>query len=1181
MSSSLHHSWLNQPHLRPPDEQHDVYTINGHFRGPMRPQTPQMRFRNSGDGASQSGNAADGDSAVEEDPKFQRFRSQYNESEKRIATLFGKSGEDPIRLKPVSGVITSLSAAGQGQDIVPPPAKKRKLDDDYDEFDDEDEEDDQNDAQISPLKGKGSSVPGHPLRPSIPSQPSSDTVSGAEMGTAPKSQKEEAEDARKKLEEAKRAETEAVKLASSTLFFTLENDRDAMLDQQRLDEADRRAEAEAEGHNNQQNSANQQGSLSQANLGASSLTLKNLIARIDARRSKVTATEADLRSLMSEVRKNRSKWASEDKVGQEDLYDAAERVLTELKAHSEHSSAFLTRVSKKDAPDYYAIIKQPMDLGTMTKKLKQTSYKSKKEFVDDLNLIWGNCLRYNANPEHFLRKHALYMRKETEKLVPLIPDITVRDRAEVEAEERRQQLADGNLDDGAEESDEEPIMSSRGRKAPGMSSTKGVSVARKAPPAGEGTPGPDVKPSIQALSTLGNSITRADSDAGIEGSQGQSTPPPGSMTPMGPGSGIPRSQGDAMDIDGLFGSVPPSAPAVEYEDEEYKLWKQKTKKDRAQMAAERHRLFKGDKLNPEEAALLRNRSGMRRWLKAQKQATVDGNEDAEKATSKETAKGDNANPDTLAEDMEPEEESLLPDYYESLSAIPDLNPRLRWEEDAEHNVIEQGEEFLRPYPKGQFVAGESKLTSKMEANMRQMQETRKICTKIGVVKQMQLQSQMYQNQFQKYQPEPFKERDINDHVMSDDGPVMAPWVAKAALQRSIGEIFYHAGFEEFQPSALDAVTDIAADFFTKLATTLSQYREVPKIPAATPVIPATAVSNTAGTFKPTCTAEEKILHTLHESGIDIADLESYAREDVERLGSKLATVHERMKAHLADLLRPALNDGSVDGSASFNDGSEQFVGGDFAEDIDEDFFGFKELGLDREFGLASLSVPLHLLQNRMYTQAQSQNANAGNSQTLIFPLPQPYPRVTVHSIKSEIGLVQEFFTKKLEAHNNEPLVEDLELPVKQRPNQGRPRLPATGKIGGDGAKSTNVSPLKRPPPKASQNSQGGEPSKKKKKNNDGKAQPTIEVNGVGQDPPMVNGNSATEKKVPPPKMEKLKPDVAVKDGKTNEEGSPVKAKPAGGAGNGENLEVNGSSPVKVNGVGGTGDDPSMMSPESL
>jgi transcriptional activator SPT7 len=69
----------------------------------------------------------------------------------------------------------------------------------------------------------------------------------------------------------------------------------------------------------------------------------------------------------------------------------------------------------------------------------------------------------------------------------------------------------------------------------------------------------------------------------------------------------------------------------------------------------------------------------------------------------------------------------------------------------------------------------------------------------------------------KVQPEPFIEADIGPHVISDDGPVMSPWVCRAALQRSVGEVFYHAGFEEFQPSALDAVTDIAGDFFTKLA----------------------------------------------------------------------------------------------------------------------------------------------------------------------------------------------------------------------------------------------------------------------------------------------------------------------------------------------------------------------------
>ena len=32
----------------------------------------------------------------------------------------------------------------------------------------------------------------------------------------------------------------------------------------------------------------------------------------------------------------------------------------------------------------------------MLKKVKQRHYKSKKEFKDDLDLIWSNCFTYNA-----------------------------------------------------------------------------------------------------------------------------------------------------------------------------------------------------------------------------------------------------------------------------------------------------------------------------------------------------------------------------------------------------------------------------------------------------------------------------------------------------------------------------------------------------------------------------------------------------------------------------------------------------------------------------------------------------------------------------------------------------------------------------------------------------------------
>jgi len=404
------------------------------------------------------------------------------------------------------------------------------------------------------------------------------------------------------------------------------------------------------------------------------------------------------------------------------------------------------------------VIKHPMDLGTMTKKLKAVQYKSKQEFVDDLSLIWANCLRYNANPEHFLRRHALFMRKKAEELVPMIPAIIIKDRADVEAEERR--LLNGDADiDGGEESDDEPIISSRGRKAPGKKSKKG-SAARKAPAgAHESSPAADVKPSIHALSSNGlgsnlknENLLRADSESVLDGStKDLSTPPPGAITPIGvngvSGHGVPQS--GILDIDGTepsingVGSVTGMNEEAEREDIGYKTWKQVTKKDRALVTAERHRLFKGDHLNPDEPALLRNKMGMRRWLRKQKQAVAEGalGKPAAEAESLEIQESESSG-ETLAEGMEGEEERVLPDYYDTLAAMPDLSSRLRWTEDATGEVQDPSGEFLRILQQGLFTSPESSLTKKIEDNMRQMQQTRKICSKIAVVKQMQIQAQV-------------------------------------------------------------------------------------------------------------------------------------------------------------------------------------------------------------------------------------------------------------------------------------------------------------------------------------------------------------------------------------------------------------------------------------------------------
>lgn len=377
----------------------------------------------------------------------------------------------------------------------------------------------------------------------------------------------------------------------------------------------------------------------------------------------------------------------------------------------------------------------------MTKKLKTLQYKSKQDFCYDLNLIWNNCKRYNDKPGHFLRKHADEMERMAERLIPLIPDITIRDRAEVEAEERRAAAAEG-ADEAAEESDDEPIIASRGRKATSKKARKGAS-APQAPDSKEDTPAAESKPGF-SLSGVRKDFLRADSDAVMDGSQtgGLNTPPPGTLTPVVNGAGA-GSQADAMDIDNLNESVHGALgqPEIDYDDHDYKIWKQVTKKDRAIVTAERHRLFKGDKLNQEEPALLRSRAGMKHWSRRQGESassTVLGKRERDLTDDGEAEQPN----ETLAEGLEENEERILPDYYDTMSAVPDIESNLQWKEDSEGFVVPGCDETLRLMPSGFFLSPMGTLSSKMTANMRQVQETRKICAKISVVKQMQLQTQV-------------------------------------------------------------------------------------------------------------------------------------------------------------------------------------------------------------------------------------------------------------------------------------------------------------------------------------------------------------------------------------------------------------------------------------------------------
>lgn len=64
---------------------------------------------------------------------------------------------------------------------------------------------------------------------------------------------------------------------------------------------------------------------------------------------------------------------------------------------------FMEPVKKSEAPDYYEIIRFPIDLKTMTERLKNRYYVTKKLFIADLQRIITNCREYNPPDSEYCK----------------------------------------------------------------------------------------------------------------------------------------------------------------------------------------------------------------------------------------------------------------------------------------------------------------------------------------------------------------------------------------------------------------------------------------------------------------------------------------------------------------------------------------------------------------------------------------------------------------------------------------------------------------------------------------------------------------------------------------------------------------------------------------------------------
>ncbi|GCB71878.1 hypothetical protein scyTo_0001729 [Scyliorhinus torazame] len=76
------------------------------------------------------------------------------------------------------------------------------------------------------------------------------------------------------------------------------------------------------------------------------------------------------------------------------LHNSLKNLLAQIKSHPS-AWPFMEPVKKSEAPDYYEIIRFPIDLKSMSDRLKNRYYVSKKLFIADVQRIITNCREYN------------------------------------------------------------------------------------------------------------------------------------------------------------------------------------------------------------------------------------------------------------------------------------------------------------------------------------------------------------------------------------------------------------------------------------------------------------------------------------------------------------------------------------------------------------------------------------------------------------------------------------------------------------------------------------------------------------------------------------------------------------------------------------------------------------------
>jgi bromodomain-containing factor 1 len=211
----------------------------------------------------------------------------------------------------------------------------------------------------------------------------------------------------------------------------------------------------------------------------------------DEARPEFKVPEPPARPLIADKRIN-EQLAPEDDIIHPARLAHMKRIIANLKKSS-ISQAFREPVDvvALKIPHYLDTIKKPMDLGTIDRKLKSSSYQKLSEFFADFNLIVDNTIDFNG-PTHVISEAGIKMRANFERQLRLMPGpefaVTAKDEKK------------------SSKTKEHPVRTSSQRR-PSASQVAATASARSPTTPGSATTfalGPEGMPLIRRDSTVGD-----------------------------------------------------------------------------------------------------------------------------------------------------------------------------------------------------------------------------------------------------------------------------------------------------------------------------------------------------------------------------------------------------------------------------------------------------------------------------------------------------------------------------------------------------------------------------------------------------------------------------------------------------------------------------------------------------